>query len=96
VGSGALPSHQSAEPAALLGLSSIGSVRAVSRLEAVSSQNWEFSEGGGDIFFELGGKGIFSKRIGSPYGSGRSAHWVMKVKNPNSSLDVGFAPPQRY
>ena len=28
-------------------------------------------------------KGIVSKRIGSPYCSGRSAHWV-KVKNPNA------------
>jgi hypothetical protein len=29
----------------------------------------------------LGCEGIVSKRLGSPYRSGRSAHWV-KVKNP--------------
>jgi len=38
----------------------------------------------GDIVFEyackLGCEGIVSKRLGSPYRSGRSAHWV-KVKN---------------
>jgi hypothetical protein len=30
---------------------------------------------------KLGCEGIVSKRLGSPYRSGRSAHWV-KVKNP--------------
>lgn len=42
-------------------------------------------EGHGEIVFEhackLGCEGIVSKRLGSPYRSGRSAHWV-KVKNP--------------
>jgi bifunctional non-homologous end joining protein LigD len=31
----------------------------------------------------LGCEGIVSKRLGSPYRSGRSAHWV-KVKNPKA------------
>ncbi|MFZ0152077.1 MAG: DNA ligase [Xanthobacteraceae bacterium] len=47
----------------------------------------EFSEGDGDFLFEhackLGCEGIVSKRLGSPYRSGRSAHWV-KVKNPKA------------
>jgi ATP-dependent DNA ligase len=47
----------------------------------------EFFEGDGDILFEhackLGCEGIVSKRLGSPYRSGRSPHWV-KVKNPNA------------
>jgi len=30
---------------------------------------------------KLGCEGIVSKRLGSPYRSGRSPHWV-KVKNP--------------
>jgi bifunctional non-homologous end joining protein LigD len=41
----------------------------------------------GDVVFEyackLGCEGIVSKRLGSPYRSGRSAHWV-KVKNPKA------------
>jgi bifunctional non-homologous end joining protein LigD len=41
----------------------------------------------GDILFrhacKLGLEGIVSKRLGSPYRSGRSAHWV-KVKNPKA------------
>jgi len=41
----------------------------------------------GDIVFEhackLGCEGIVSKRLGSPYRSGRSPHWV-KVKNPKA------------
>jgi hypothetical protein len=45
----------------------------------------EVFEGDGDVLFEhaskLGCEGIVSKRIGSPYRSGRSPHWV-KVKNP--------------
>jgi bifunctional non-homologous end joining protein LigD len=47
----------------------------------------EFFEGDGDILFEhackLGCEGIVSKRLGSAYRSGRSAHWV-KVKNPKA------------
>ena len=31
----------------------------------------------------LGCEGIVSKRLGSPYKHGRSAHWV-KVKNPKA------------
>ena len=31
----------------------------------------------------LGCEGIVSKRLGSPYGSGRSKYW-MKVKNPKA------------
>jgi hypothetical protein len=44
-------------------------------------------EGDGDIIFKhackLGCEGIVSKRLGSPYRSGRSPHWV-KVKNPKA------------
>jgi bifunctional non-homologous end joining protein LigD len=47
----------------------------------------EAFEGDGDVLFahacKLGCEGIVSKRIGSPYRSGRSAHWV-KVKNPKA------------
>jgi ATP-dependent DNA ligase len=47
----------------------------------------EVFEGDGDVLFEhackLGCEGIVSKRIGSPYRSGRSPHWV-KVKNPKA------------
>jgi bifunctional non-homologous end joining protein LigD len=47
----------------------------------------EFFEGDGDILFDhackLGCEGIVSKRLGSPYRSGRSLHWV-KVKNPKA------------
>jgi bifunctional non-homologous end joining protein LigD len=43
--------------------------------------------GDGDIVFKsackLGCEGIVSKRLGSPYRSGRSPHWV-KVKNPKA------------
>jgi ATP-dependent DNA ligase len=45
-----------------------------------------FKEDGETIFREacqLGCEGIVSKRLGSPYRSGRSAHWV-KVKNPKA------------
>ena len=48
--------------------------------------NEHFEEEGAIVFREacrLGCEGIVSKRLGSPYGSGRSAHWV-KVKNPNA------------
>jgi bifunctional non-homologous end joining protein LigD len=47
----------------------------------------EVFEGDGDILFahacKLGCEGIVSKRLGSPYRSGRSLHWV-KVKNPKA------------
>ena len=47
----------------------------------------EHYEGDGEIVFEhackLGCEGIVSKQLGSPYRSGRSAHWV-KVKNPKA------------
>ena len=42
-------------------------------------------QGYGEIIFEhackLGCEGIVSKRLGSPYRSGRSPHWL-KIKNP--------------
>ena len=47
----------------------------------------EHYEGEGEIIFrhacKLGCEGIVSKRLGSPYRSGRSRHWV-KVKNPKA------------
>jgi bifunctional non-homologous end joining protein LigD len=47
----------------------------------------EVFEGDGDILFahacKPGWEGIVSKRLGSPYRSGRSPHWV-KVKNPKA------------
>jgi bifunctional non-homologous end joining protein LigD len=47
----------------------------------------EFYEGDGDILFEhackLGCEGIVSKRLGSPYRSGRSRYWL-KIKNPKA------------
>jgi bifunctional non-homologous end joining protein LigD len=47
----------------------------------------EVFEGDGDVLFahacKLGCEGIVSKRLGSPYRSGRSPHWV-KVKNPKA------------
>jgi len=47
----------------------------------------EHYEGDGEIVFahacKLGCEGIVSKKLGSPYLSGRSAHWV-KVKNPEA------------
>jgi bifunctional non-homologous end joining protein LigD len=47
----------------------------------------EHYEGDGDIVYQhackLGCEGIVSKRLGSPYRSGRSANWV-KVKNPKA------------
>jgi ATP-dependent DNA ligase len=48
--------------------------------------NEHFEEDGAIVFREackLGCEGIVSKRIGSPYRSGRSPHWV-KVKNPKA------------
>jgi bifunctional non-homologous end joining protein LigD len=47
----------------------------------------EHYDGNGEIVFEyackLGCEGIVSKRLGSPYRSGRSPHWL-KVKNPKA------------
>jgi bifunctional non-homologous end joining protein LigD len=47
----------------------------------------EHYDGDGEIVFahacKLGCEGIVSKRLGSPYRSGRSPHWV-KVKNPHA------------
>jgi bifunctional non-homologous end joining protein LigD len=47
----------------------------------------EHYDGDGDIVFEhackLGCEGIVSKRLGSPYRSGRSPHWL-KIKNPKA------------
>jgi bifunctional non-homologous end joining protein LigD len=47
----------------------------------------EYYEGDGEIVFKhackLGCEDIVSKRLGSPYRSGRSPHWV-KVKNPKA------------
>jgi len=47
----------------------------------------EHYDGDGEIVFKycckLGCEGIVSKRLGSPYRSGRCAHWV-KVKNPKA------------
>jgi bifunctional non-homologous end joining protein LigD len=50
------------------------------------SLNEHFEEAGALVFdaaCQLGCEGIVSKRLGSPYRSGRSAHWV-KVKNPKA------------
>jgi bifunctional non-homologous end joining protein LigD len=46
--------------------------------------NESFEEDGAVVFSaacELGCEGIVSKRLGSPYRSGRTKHWL-KVKNP--------------
>jgi bifunctional non-homologous end joining protein LigD len=48
--------------------------------------NEHFEEDGATVYraaCQLGCEGIVSKRLGSPYRSGRSAHWV-KVKNPKA------------
>ena len=48
--------------------------------------NEHFETDGAIVFQEacrLGCEGIVSKRLGSPYRSGRSQHWI-KVKNPKS------------
>jgi len=48
--------------------------------------NEQYEQDGAIVFREacrLGCEGIVSKRLGSPYRSGRSAHWV-KVKNPKA------------
>jgi bifunctional non-homologous end joining protein LigD len=50
--------------------------------------NESFEEDGAIVYREackLGCEGIVSKRIGSPYRSGRSAHWL-KVKNPKAPV----------
>jgi bifunctional non-homologous end joining protein LigD len=50
------------------------------------SLNEHFEEDGAlvyDAACQLGCEGIVSKRLGSPYRSGRSPHWV-KVKNPKA------------
>jgi bifunctional non-homologous end joining protein LigD len=55
-----------------------------SHLSLVLNQHYE--EDGAIVFREackLGCEGIVSKRLGSPYRSGRSTHWV-KVKNPKA------------
>jgi ATP dependent DNA ligase domain len=49
--------------------------------------NEHFEEDGATVYraaCQLGCEGIVSKRLGSPYRSGRSSHWV-KVKNPKAS-----------
>jgi bifunctional non-homologous end joining protein LigD len=48
--------------------------------------NEHFEEDGAQVYSaacQLGCEGIVSKRLGSPYRSGRSPNWV-KVKNPNA------------
>jgi hypothetical protein len=48
--------------------------------------NEDFEEDGASVYsaaWQLGCEGIVSKRLGSPYRSGRSSVWV-KVKNPNA------------
>jgi bifunctional non-homologous end joining protein LigD len=48
--------------------------------------NEHFEENGAAVYraaCQLGCEGVVSKRLGSPYRSGRSPHWV-KVKNPNA------------
>jgi bifunctional non-homologous end joining protein LigD len=51
--------------------------------------NEHFEEDGASVYraaCQLGCEGIVSKRLGSPYRSGRSPYWV-KVKNPNSEAE---------
>jgi ATP-dependent DNA ligase len=47
----------------------------------------EHYRGDGSVIFKhacaLGCEGIVSKRLGSPYRAGRSAHWL-KIKNPDA------------
>jgi len=48
--------------------------------------NEHFEEDGAAVYraaCQLGCEGIVSKRLGSPYRSGRCKYWV-KVKNPNA------------
>jgi bifunctional non-homologous end joining protein LigD len=63
---------------------SLGKLLRGSHLSIVLNEH--FTEDGAIVFREackLGCEGIVSKRLGSPYRSGRSSHWV-KVKNPNA------------
>ena len=47
----------------------------------------EHYRGDGAVIYKhacaLGCEGIVSKRLGSPYRAGRSAHWL-KIKNPDA------------
>jgi ATP-dependent DNA ligase len=62
--------------------------------------NEHFEEDGAAVYraaCQLGCEGVVSKRLGSPYCSGRSPNWV-KVKNPNAPAvkrgadeELGFA-----
>jgi bifunctional non-homologous end joining protein LigD len=55
-----------------------------SRLSIVLNEHFE--EDGASVYraaCQLGCEGIVSKRLGSPYRSGRSPHWI-KVKNPKA------------
>jgi bifunctional non-homologous end joining protein LigD len=55
-----------------------------SRLSIVLNEHFE--EDGASVYraaCQLGCEGIVSKRLGSPYRSGRSPHWI-KVKNPTA------------
>jgi bifunctional non-homologous end joining protein LigD len=56
----------------------------------------EVFEGDGDVIFahacKLGCEGVVSKRLGSPYRSGRSPHWV-KVQNPKRIEAPEISPP---
>jgi bifunctional non-homologous end joining protein LigD len=55
------------------------------RLPHEGIASYEHFSGDGGVIFKhacaLGCEGIVSKRLGSPYRAGRSAHWL-KVKNP--------------
>jgi bifunctional non-homologous end joining protein LigD len=51
-----------------------------SRLSIVLNEHFDED---GETACQLGCEGIVSKRLGSPYRSGRSSAWV-KVKNPNA------------
>jgi hypothetical protein len=44
---------------------------------------------------KLGYEGIVSKRLGSPYRSGRSPHWV-KVKNPKAPAVTREGPKRDW
>lgn len=52
--------------------------------QIVASEKADYFRGGTSIYKHacaLGGEGIVSKRLGSPYRAGRSKHWI-KIKNP--------------
>jgi ATP-dependent DNA ligase len=58
--------------------------RAATAPTGASAINEHFSGDGAVIYKHacgLGCEGIVSKRLGSPYRAGRSAHWL-KIKNP--------------